>query len=189
MKRTGNSKKTNKQYTYYCCEFVPSGLVKVHSGYPGQAKNRPNRPLLITICLPQRSQTNSGVCGRLGGFLPKRCGWPVKLTCAGRSAAVSGCRQKKPAAKAFSPRGESGRPAQIFFSQAAGKAAKLLGCLLRPVQLPQRHPPTIVQRDNRRYPRRLHPKINRRCPLASNICQKVVLPPPEDGVVERQPAN
>ena len=24
MKRTGNSKKTNKQYTYYCCEFVSS---------------------------------------------------------------------------------------------------------------------------------------------------------------------
>ena len=24
MKRTGNSKKTNKQYTYYCCEFVGS---------------------------------------------------------------------------------------------------------------------------------------------------------------------
>ena len=36
-----------------------SGLVKVHSGYPGQAKNRPNRPLLMTICRPQRSQTSS----------------------------------------------------------------------------------------------------------------------------------
>ena len=36
-----------------------SGFVKVHSGYPGQAKNRPNRPLLMTICRPQRSQTSS----------------------------------------------------------------------------------------------------------------------------------
>ena len=36
-----------------------SGLVKVHSGQPGQAKNRPNRPIFTTIFRPHRSHTSS----------------------------------------------------------------------------------------------------------------------------------
>ena len=51
---------TMKEAAYQLIVAIANqGLVKVHSGYPGQARNRPNRPDLTTMFRPHTSHFSS----------------------------------------------------------------------------------------------------------------------------------